>query len=447
MTAVLLGTFVFLLVLNVPVAFCMLLASLAALAWAGIHPIIVGLETARAMSTFYSFLAVPFFILAGEIMSRGGLSQRLIDFVMALVGHRRTGLPMVTVLSSQMFGAISGASSATCAAIGSVMIPAMEENGYPRPFATALSACAGTTGALIPPSITLLIYGTIAGVSIEKLFMGGIGPGILVGLGLMLASWLTFRHQKTAIAPKASVHYIAQQGIRAVWALLLAFIIFAGIMGGVFTATEASAVAVVYALLVSFVVHRELRVRELPGLFVRAAKTSAVLSFLIACASLFAWTVSMGKLPQVLTSGLLEFCDVVISAWPAELNPAASAMARRILVLMILNITLLAVGMFMDAGPALLIVVPVLLPISRAIGMGQGLAAVHFGVLVVANLIIGLITPPVGTTLFVASAVGRVRIGQMVPYVLRFMAVMVVIQLLITYVPAFTTWLPGLLKN
>ncbi|MHC4677772.1 MAG: TRAP transporter large permease [Planctomycetota bacterium] len=269
MTAVLLGTFICLLVLNVPVAFCMLLASLAALAWAGIHPIMMGLETARAMSTFYSFLAVPLFILAGEIMSKGGLSRRLIDFVMALVGHRRTGLPMVTVLSSQMFGAISGASSATCAAIGSVMIPAMEDNGYPRPFATALSACAGTTGALIPPSITLLIYGTIAGVSIEKLlliygtiagvsieklFIGGIVPGILVGLGLMAVSWLTCRQQGTAVASKASMHHVARQGGRAVWALFLAFIIFAGIIGGIFTATEASAVAVVYALLVSFVI-------------------------------------------------------------------------------------------------------------------------------------------------------------------------------------------------
>jgi tripartite ATP-independent transporter DctM subunit len=263
----------------------------------------------------------------------------------------------------------------------------------------------------------------------------------------MAVSWFTCRQQRTTVASKASMHYIARQGGRAVWALLLAFVIFAGIMGGIFTATEASPVAVVYALLVSFFIHRELRFRELPDLFVRAAKTSAVLSFLIACASLFAWTASMGKLPQVLTSGLLEFCDTIIHAWPAELDPVSFALVRRILVLMILNVALLAVGMFMDAGPVLLIVVPVLLPISHAIGMGEGLAAVHFGVLVVANLVIGLITPPVGTTLFVASAVGHVKISQMTPYVLRFMAVMVAVQLLITYVPAFTTWLPSLSKN
>ncbi len=447
MSAVLLVTFVCLLLLNVPVAFCMVLASLAALVWAGVNPIMVGLETTRAMSTFYSFLAVPFFILAGEIMTQGGLSQRLISFVTALVGHRRTGLPIVTVISSQMFGAISGASSATCAAIGSVMIPAMEDNGYSRPFATALSACAGTTGALIPPSITLLIYGTVAGVSIEKLFIGGIGPGILIGLGLILVSWLTCRRQEMTTATRPSFGHVLRQGGRAVWALLLAAIIFVGIMGGFFTATEASAVAVVYALVVGFVIHRQLRLRELPDLFVRAAKTSAVLSFLIACASLFAWTLSIGKLPQVLASGLLEVCDTIVRAWPGQLDPAALALARRVLVLMILNITLLAVGMFMDAGPTLLIVVPVLLPISHAIGMGRGLAAVHFGVLVVANLVIGLITPPVGTTLFVASAVGRVKMNQMVPYVLRFMVVMITVQLLITYFPPITTWLPGLLEN
>ena len=186
MTAVLLITFLVLLLFNVPIAFCMLLSSLAALLYADINPIMVALETTRSLSNFYSFLAVPFFILAGEIMSQGGLSMRLISFVKSFLGHKKSGLPFVTIVASQLFGAVSGASAATCAAIGGMMIPALERNGYPRPFSSALSACAGTTGALIPPSIALLLYGTIANVSIEKLFVGGIVPGILIGIGLMM---------------------------------------------------------------------------------------------------------------------------------------------------------------------------------------------------------------------------------------------------------------------
>ena len=446
MILILVIVFFILLFLNVPIAYCMLLSSLAALLYIGIDPLMIALETSRALSNFYAFLAVPFFILAGEIMSQGGLSQRLINFVKSFLGHRRSGLPIVTVASSQMFGAVSGASAATCAAIGGMMIPALEKNGYSRPYSTALAACSGTTGALIPPSIPLLIYGTTANVSIEKLFIAGVGPGLLIGLGLMGVSRFIGRKFSVNIEEKSTLVEKIRSTRKSLPALLLAVIIFGGIMGGIFTATEASAVAVVYAIIVSLFLYKQIKIKDLPKLFVSAAKTTAALSFLLAVASLFAWTLGIGKAPEIITSGLLGSCEAIINAFAKDISPETFFLIRKILVLVFLNIFLLIFGMFIDVAPGLLIVVPVLLPISAAIGMDEGLASVHFGVMVVSNLIIGLITPPVGTTLFVASAVGRTTISSMVPYVLRFLLVMVVVQLMITYIPFITTALPSLMN-
>jgi len=436
MSWILLGVFVALLLLDVPVVYCMVLASLAALVYAGVDPIMVGLEMSRAMSSFLPFLAVPFFILAGDLMNQGGLSRKITDFAQALVGHRRGGLAMVTTLSAQLFGAVSGASSATCAGIGRVMIPAMEANGYPRPFSAALAACSGTTGALIPPSVVLLIYGVIANVSIEKLFLAGMVPGILIGLGLMIVSWRYAKRHRLPLAKKLGFGAIVQSARAAIFAIMLMVIIFGGILGGIFTATEAAAIAVVYALLVSLVIYRQIGLRDLPRIFVNSGKTTATLSFLICAASLFAWVLSYGDVPRTLSQGLVSGCDQLILSLFGDVDPATFALLRRILVLIVINISLLLVGMFVDAGPALLIVVPVLAPIGQAIGVDP----VHFGALIVSNLVIGLVTPPVGTTLFVASSVGDVKIAEMVPYVLRFLLVMIVVQLLITYIPIFTTW-------
>lgn len=445
MTVILLVTFGLLLLLGVPVAFCMILSSLAALLYLGIDPIMVGLETTRSLSSFYAFLAVPFFILAGEIMSRGGLSERLIAFVKSLLGHRRSGLPFVTVISSQMFGAVSGASAATCAAIGGMMIPELERNGYPRGFATALSAAAGTTGALIPPSIALIIYGTIANVSIERLFIGGIGPGILVGAGLMLVCARLGHRYDVRMEPRASATEVVRAARSALGVVVLAVIVFVGIMGGIFTATEASAVAVVYALVVGLFVYRQIGWRDLPSLFVSAASTTAALSFVLAAAALFAWTLGIGKVPEVVTAALLGGTEAFLGYFAGGVSPEAFALLHRIVVLLVLNLALLLVGLVIDVAPALLIVVPVLLPVSQAIGMGSGLGAVHFGVMVVSNLIIGVVTPPVGTTLFVAAGVGRVQPSVVVRYIIPFLGVMVLVQLLVTFVPAITTALPALM--
>ena len=313
-------------------------------------------------------------------------------------------------------------------------------------LATALSACAGTTGALIPPSIVLIIYGTVAGVSIEQLFMAGVIPGLLIGVGLMVVSARLSHRYDVASAPRASRREVVRTMMSALGAFLLAVIIFVGILAGVFTATEASAVAVVYALFAGLVVYRQITLADLPGIFLSAAKTTAALSFVLACAALFAWTLGIGRIPEVVTTSLLGGTDAVLGLLPTDMDPETFAFLRRITVLLVLNVALLLIGTVIDVAPALLIVVPVLLPVSQAIGMGSGLAAVQFGTLVVSNLVIGLVTPPVGTTLFVASGVGRVDVSQLVPHVLRFLVIMIVAQLLITYVPAVTRTLPALMQ-
>ncbi len=446
MTILLIGVFLILLLLGVPVAYSMLLSSLVALIYLGVDPIMVGLETSRSLASFYSFLAVPFFILAGELMRHGGLSEKIIDFVKSLIAHKKGGLAYATTISSQLFGSVSGASAATCAAVGGVMIPALEKDGYSRSFSTALTACSGTTGALIPPSIVLLIYGTLADVSIEKLFIAGIGPGIAIGLGIMLVSRFYAKKHNVAVEPKAPLSEIMFNMRKSALALGLTVIIFGGILGGVFTATEASAVAVVYTFFVGFVIYRRLKVRELPGIVLSAAKTTAALSFVLACAGLFSWTLSIGNVPQTVTDGLIGFTDQLISPFADNLSESGFLMLRRVIILLFLNIMLIAFGMFIDIAPGLLIIVPVLLPISKEIGMGSGLEAVHFGLIVVTNMIIGLVTPPVGTTLFVASAVGKTNISSMVPHVLRFIAIMYIVQLIITYFPPASTFLPSLMK-
>lgn len=326
------------------------------------------------------------------------------------------------------------------------MVPALEKNGYHRPFSSALIACSGTTGALIPPSIALLIYGTIANVSIEKLFIGGIVPGILIGVGIMIMVSRMTRKFDITLEQKASWPVRLKTTLSSVWVVLLMVIIFGGIMGGLFTATEASAVAVVYALLVSMFIYKEIHVKDLPGIFVTASKTTASLSFLLACASLFAWTLSIGQMPAVISNALVSSSDYILNLFMSDASPETYLFWRKIVVLFMLNVLLFVISMFIDVAPGLLIVVPVLLPISEAIGMSTGLAAVHFGVMVVSNMIIGLITPPVGTTLFVASGVGRVNVNSMIPYVLRFLMVMMLVQLLITYVPIISTGLPSLMN-
>ena len=442
MTLILFGTFILLLLLDVPVAFCLMVSSLAALLYAGVNPIMVGLEMSRSMASFYPFVAVPFFMLAGELMAQGGLSSKIIDFARALVGHKRGGMAMATTLSCMIFGAVSGASSATTAAIGTVMIPAMKKSKFPAGFATALVACSGTTGAMIPPSMVLIIYGVIANLSIERLFMAGVIPGVLIGAGLIGVSYLYAVKHNLPTAPKPGFRDILRSILSSCFAIGLMVIIFAGILGGIFTATEAAAVAVMYSFIVGFLVYRKLHLRDLGPIFVNVAKNTAALSFLICSAGLFSWVLTLGYIPQILTNSILSGSEFVLSPLQGLLDPGLFFLVKKISILLVLNCMLLVVGMFVDAGPALLIVVPVLLPIAAELLIDP----VHFALIVVVNLIIGLITPPVGTTLFVASGVAGIRITEVVPYVLRMIPVMVFVQLLITFIPPLTLFLADFIK-
>lgn len=446
MICVLLGTFFLLLLLDVPVVFCMLLSSLAAILYTDVNPLIVGLETTRYMNSLYPMVAVPFFILAGNLMNRGGLSERITGLCQALFGRLPGGLAVVTTSSSMFFGAISGASSATCAAIGCVMIPAMEERGYNRSFASALSACSATTGALIPPSMVLLFYAAITGLSVEKMFMAGVLPGVLIGVGLMLSSiHYARRHKINRISGGSPAYGLARSFKRAFWAIALVCLILFGILGipgvtkGIFTATEASAVAVVYALVIGFFVYRQLHLKDLPGILIQSAKTTATLTFLISAAGLFGWVLSLAFVPTTITHALVNGSESLLSPLRDQLSPEHFFFLRKITVLIALNIALLIIGMFVDTGPAVIILAPIVFPIGVQLGMNP----YHFGVMVVMNLVIGLITPPVGTTLFVASGVGNVNLSSLVPHVLRFVKIMVVAQVLVIFFEVFTTWLPG----
>jgi C4-dicarboxylate transporter DctM subunit len=441
-TFILLGSFLLLLVLDVPVVFCMLIASTAGLLYAGVDPIMVGLEMSRTMAAFYPLIAVPFFILAGQIMNQGGLSDRIISFAMALVGHLRGGLAMVTTLSSMLFGAISGASSADTAAIGGVMIPAMRKKNYDVGFATALAACSGTTGALIPPSIVMIMYGAIAGLSIERLFLGGVIPGLLVGFGLMTLSFFYAKKHDVPVTERAGAGEILKTMGGSVGALLLVVIIFGGIFSGAFTATEASVVAVVYSLVVGLFIYRRLRLRDLPRIFTQSALTTARLTFLISAASLFAWVLTYGEVPVAITSFLVDGSAKIVSPLQGILSESGFFTAQKIVVLLVLNVSLLVIGMFVDAGPAIIILVPVLLPIADKLRMDP----YHFGVMVVMNLVIGLVTPPVGTTLFVASGIAGIPMNKVVPHILRLVWVMVLALLVIVFFPPATTWPGGFMK-
>jgi tripartite ATP-independent transporter DctM subunit len=378
-----------------------------------------------AMQTLFPFVAVPYFLLAGEIMNTGGLSKRLIDFAQSLVGHRKGGLSMVVCMASMLFGGISGASSADTAAIGSVMIPAMEKKGYSKAFATSLAASAGSTGAIIPPSITMIYLGVVGNLKIESLFLGGIIPGILIGLSLMGVSYLYARSRNIPVEPKAGIKTVFTAFRRAVFTLLIPFVIVGGILSGLFTATESALIAVLCALVLGFFVYKELQVHELGRHILDTAKVTAIMGFMISAAFLFAYILSVERIPETITHFLMTISG-----------------RNTIVLLLFVNLALLLIGTFMDAGVAIFILVPVLLPIAYEIGMNP----IHFGVMMVTNLTIGLITPPVGTTLFVACGISKISISEVTPMIARFLVVLFLIQLLITYVPELTLTIPSLLK-
>lgn len=419
----LLIAFVALLALDVPVAICLGLAAIVAVACIGDVPTayLIAQRMATGIASF-PLLAIPFFIFSGLLMGEGGMARRLIDMAAALVGRLPGGLAYVNTLTCMLFGAVSGSAAAAVSSIGGFMIPQMVAKGYRREFSVALTATSATTGLLIPPSNIMIVYAVVAGnVSVAALFMAGVVPGILVGLSIMFAAFLYNLRVGAQEAIKAPP--LLPSMAAAIPSLLLIIIVLGGILGGIFSATEASAIAAAYAFILGVVVYREIDVRRMPELLLRSAKTTAVVMLLVGTSQAMSWALSYERVPQTAGAALLALSD----------NP--------FVILAIINVLLLVVGTFMDMTPAVLVFTPILLPAV----VGLGIDPVHFGIVMIANLCIGLCTPPVGTCLFVGCSVGKTTIARVVPYAIPFFIAMAVAMLLITYIPALSLWLPRLL--
>jgi tripartite ATP-independent transporter DctM subunit len=427
---VLVASFLILLVLNVPVAFCMGVAAMLSILVMGDLPTFMAVahKIATGIDSF-SLLAIPFFIFSGLLMGHGGIARRLIDFANVLVGRFRGGLAFVNILTCMLFGAISGSAAAAVSSVGGFMIPLMNKRGYEKNFNTAVTVTAATTGLLIPPSNVMIVYSLATGgiVSIAAIFMAGVLPGILVGLGLMLVAGIISIKNQYGEGEKASLGKAVKSFFSAVPALLLIVIVLGGILLGVFTATEASAVAVLYAFILAVFCYKEVKVNEIPRILLQCGVTTAVVFLLIGTSMAMSWVLAAENVPQDISAGLL------------------SLTSNKYVLLFMINMILLAVGTFMDMTPAVLIFTPIFLPIVTGIGIHP----VHFGIIMIMNLCIGLCTPPVGTCLFLGCGIGETTVTKVIPKILWFFVAMVVSLLLCSYMPFLSLWLPdslGLLK-
>ena len=369
----------------------------------------------------FPLMAIPFFMLAGELMNKGGITMRLVEFSQAFMGHLRGGLAHVNVLSSMLFAGLSGSAVADTSALGSMLIPAMEKQGYTRKFAAAITAASSVIGPIIPPSGIMIIYAYVMGESVAALFLAGIVPGILVGVGLMLVvKFMADKYDFPVASRKYTWPERGQASIKAFWPLLTLVIILGGILGGVFTPTEAAAVAVAYALFIGFFVLKTLTIKEVPGILIRSGMTSAVVLLLVGAALAFKTVVSLSHAPEQLAAYILSLSS----------NP--------LVLLFLINLLLFVVGMFLDAGPAIIILGPILGPIFVSLGVDP----IHFAIIMSVNLTVGLATPPMGLVLFVASAVSGERVEAIAKAILPFLAVEVLVIFLITYVPAISMFIP-----
>ncbi len=422
MITVLFGGLIFFFLLNVPIAVAIGLASLSAILWSGAIPPVVLVQKMFTATDSFPLMAVPFFILAGSLMEFGGISRRLIDFANSIVGRFSGGLAFVAIVASMFFGAISGAAVACVAAIGTILIPAMVRRGYDTPYATAVQATAGTLGVMIPPSIPMIIYGVLTGVSIGGLFMGGILPGILVAVCLMFVAWLIARKKGYKGDEKASGAKIWATFKDAIIALLMPVIILGGIYGGVFTPTEAAVVAVIYGFIVGAFVYRELSVSRLKDILVNTSVGTATIMFIIATSSVFSWILTAQRVPQAVAEAILSVSK----------NP--------VVILTLINILLLFIGTFMETVASIIILVPVLYPVVTQIGVDP----LHFGIIIVVNLAIGMVTPPLGVCLFVGCGISGISLEAISKAAWPFIAIMIAAVLVLTYVPWISLVLPKL---
>ncbi|MET3504665.1 TRAP transporter large permease [Halalkalibacter oceani] len=374
----------------------------------------------------FSLVAVPLFILAGELMSKGGISSRLIRFAQTLVGHLPAGLAMVVVVASMFFSAVSGTAIAAAAAIGGMMIPAMKKEGYDPRFSSTLVATSGTIGPIIPPSITLVLFGVMTSTSIGALFVAGVVPGILMGVGLMIyCYYVGIKYNYKGREKRAGFKELMVGLKDAVLALLMPIIIVGGILSGVFTPTESGVIAVVYALLIGMFVYKELKVKDLVQVFLSSAKTTAVIVFLIGNAALFTWFLSFHRIPDQLASLIGPFAE------------------NKFLLLLFINVILLIAGTFIDTISALTIFTPLFLPLVEA----AHIDLIHFGIILAVNLTIGMVTPPLGVCLFVTAAIAKIRVPEMFTFLIPQILILLAVLIVITYLPQLTLFLPDLLSS
>jgi len=418
-------TLLVLLIINVPIGICLGLATMIVMVFVdGSPPIVLLARSVVTGADSFPLIAVPLFILAGDLMQHGGMSRRLVAFAFALVGHIRAGLAYVNVLASVFFAAISGSSPATVAAIGSNLIPEMEKVGYKRPFSSALTASAGMIGVMIPPSIPFIIYGVTAEVSIGKLFLAGVVPGLLFALLFMAIARFLLRNDQDIVNTEAKLSAGNVTGTlrESIWALIVPVIILGGIYSGVFTPTEAGAVAVVYAMLIGIFVYGDISFADLPKIFAGSALTSGTILILVIMATAFGRLITLEQVPADLATWLTNVSD----------NP--------IVVLLLINLVLLLIGMFMETISSIIIMTPILLPVAQALGIDP----ILFGVIMTVNLAIGFCTPPLGVNLFVASSISGVSVERLSRAILPFFAGMIFLLLAITYIPAISLTLPAL---
>lgn len=421
---VLFGVFLILMLVGMPIAFALGISSVSFLLMADISLTIVPQRMFAGINSFV-LLCIPGFVLAGNLMNAGNITEQIIRFSNALVGHIRGGLGLANVAGSMIFGGVSGTAVADTASIGSVMIPGMARSGYDKPFAAAVTAASSTVGPIIPPSLPMIICGSLASVSVGRMFIAGAIPGLLLGLAMMVTTYILAVKRGYPKEKRATLRQIISEGRSAFWALLMTFIILYGIIGGFFTATEASIVASVYALIVGMFIYKGLSWRKLPAIFADTALTTAALMLLVGMANLFGWILTTQQIPAIIAETILSISD----------NP--------LVVILIINLLLLFVGMFMETIAALIILFPTLLGVVTGIGMDP----IHFAVMMVLNLMIGLSTPPVGVCLFVASSIGNLPMLKVAKAIVPFLICNLIVLLMVAYIPAISLWLPNLIMG
>jgi C4-dicarboxylate transporter DctM subunit len=424
MAIVLLVTLFIFFALSVPIAISLGLASAIAVWWDGGLPLIIMAQREFTSVDSFPLMAIPFFILAGTLMEYGGISKRLVNLANSLTGHFTGGLALVAVVTSMFFAAVSGSSAATTAAIGSILIPAMIKRGYHRNFAGAVQAVSGELGVIIPPSIPMILYGVSTETSIGDMFIAGVIPGILIGLSLLITAYIIAKRRG----------YSGESGItkadrlkalkESFWALLMPFIILGGIYGGIFTPTEAAAMAVLYAFLVGMFVYKEINIKQVIPLLGQSAITTSIVMFIIANAGLFGWILSRESVPQMVAG---FFADI-------SSNP--------IIFLLVVNALLFVVGMFFETSASMIILAPLLAPVAFSMGIDP----VHFGMIMIVNLAMGMCTPPLGVNLFISCQIAEIRLEQISRAIIPFIFVLIIDVLLVSYIPQLSLWLPNLFK-